>query len=374
VSWVEAAEFWVVTGYKLASEVLNNRALRTTLHPGSMDLTDATPFLRAIRVAMVLSTHAERHRKIRALFNGIMSPRTITQLRPATAQSAHRLIDRVAARGHMDVVKEYGLAIPFEQISELLCVTEDVRGPALRWTHAIFAGVREIMYGTNDPQVLGVADVATIEMNAYFTKVIEERRSVPSDDTIGAMVKSAAANGLTDEELCANIWILYIGGYETTGTGLSTGILRLHQHPDSLDLLRRQPQLLPLAVEEVLRFDTPSFALGRVTDTDLQIGDQMVRAGERIIIHQGAANYDPAQFPDPDRFDITRKTRSLSFGTGPHMCVGQLLARMNIETAYSVLLERLPSMLIDDLDPPMTPCVSGGLPSLPASWDPAKLQ
>jgi cytochrome P450 PksS len=273
----------------------------------------------------------------------------------------------------MDAVKEYGLAIPFEQISELLCVTEEVRAPALRWTHAIFAGVREIMYGTNDPQVLDVANVATIEMNAYFMKVIEDRRSHPSDDTIGTMVKSAAANGLTDEELCANAWILYIGGYETTGTGLSTGILRLHQHPDSLDRLRQNPQLLPSAVEEVLRFDTPSFALGRVTDVDLPLGDQVIRAGERIIVHQGAANYDPAQFPDPDRFDITRKTRSLSFGIGPHMCVGQILARMNIETAYSVLLQRLPDMIVDDLDPPITPCVSGGLPSLMTSWDPSKL-
>jgi cytochrome P450 len=297
-----------------------------------------------------------------------MIPKSIAEIRPLAERTAARLIDSVEDRRTIDIVKEYGLPLVFEQISDALALPEAVRSNTRQWVDAFNAGIRDVTYGVNDEAVLKVADEATVGLNACFGELVAERRSRPRDDMLDRMIRVAEKNGVTDEELCVNAWTLYIGGIESTGTAIGTGLLRLHQNPESLQMLKNDLDLMPSAIEETLRYDIPSFVTARQCDQDTPVGDQVIGAGERTVVILGAANHDPGQFPDPERFDVTRKNRALSFAIGPHACVGQFFARMNIGVAYSTLFKRLPDLRPDDLDPPRTPAISGGLPSLFCSW------
>jgi cytochrome P450 len=369
ICWIEDAQSWAVTGYRLAADVLNNRSLRSHLDPGDgFDPASARPFIRALRWGMALSSRGERHAQLRQLFTGLMSPQGVAQLRKGIDQTVNRLIDQAECRKRIDIVKDFGYIIPFEQISQALCIPEEIHAQALGWMEQIFAGLKDFTYGLNDEAVLQAADDAISAVNNAFANLIAERRRAPRDDILDRMIKIADKNGTSDEELCVNAWSLYIAGLESTGTAIGYGVMRLFQHPDSLEKLRNQSALMPSAVEEILRYDVPFFVTARHGDEDLVVGDQLVKAGERMTIFLGAANHDPAQFPDPDRFDITRKpARALTFGIGPHLCVGQLLARLIMEAAYSVLLNRLPTFRLDDPDPPRTPMLAG-LATLPGSW------
>jgi cytochrome P450 len=369
VCWIEEAQLWAITGYNEAIVVLNDPRLRTFLNvPDDQDMTGASAFIRAVRVANVLSSHGERHQRLRPLYAGLMIPKGIADMRPVAERTAGNLIDRVEARRSIDIVKEYGMPLVFEQISDALALPSAVRSNTWQWVEAFNAGIRDVTYAINDAVVLKAADEATVGLNACFGELVADRRSRPRDDMLDRMIRVAEKNGVSDEELCVNAWTLYIGGIETTGTAIGMGLLRLHQNPGTLQLLQNDLGLLTATIEELLRYDIPSFVTARQCDHDLPVGDQIVGAGERIVVILGAANHDPAQFPAPERFDITRKTRPLSFGHGPHACVGQLFARMNIGVAYSTLFKRLPTLRLDDLDPPRTPAISGGLPSLVCSW------
>jgi cytochrome P450 len=297
VCWIEEAQLWAITGYNEAIVVLNDPRLRTFLNvPDDQDMTGASAFIRAVRVANVLSSHGERHQRLRPLYAGLMIPKGIADMRPVAERTAGNLIDRVEARRSIDIVKEYGMPLVFEQISDALALPSAVRSNTWQWVEAFNAGIRDVTYAINDAVVLKAADEATVGLNACFGELVADRRSRPRDDMLDRMIRVAEKNGVSDEELCVNAWTLY------------------------------------------------------------------------IVVILGAANHDPAQFPAPERFDITRKTRPLSFGHGPHACVGQLFARMNIGVAYSTLFKRLPTLRLDDLDPPRTPAISGGLPSLVCSW------
>ena len=368
VSWIEAAQLWAITGYKEAVVTLNDARLRTFLSLPSEELAGASAFTRAVRFANVLSSHGERHQRLRPLYAGLMIPKGIAEIRHLAEKTANRLVDQVEDRGTIDIVKEFGMPLVFEQISDALALPESVRSNTRQWVEAFNAGIRDVTYGVTDDAQLKAADEATIGLNACFGELVAERRSRPRDDMLDRMIRVAEKNGVTDEELCVNAWTLYIGGIETTGTAIGTGLLRLHQNPESLQMLRNDMSLMASTIEETLRYDIPSFVTARQCDQTMSAGDQVVSAGERIVIILGAANHDPGQFPDPDRFDVTRKTRALTFSIGPHACVGQLFAKMNIEVAYSTLFKRLPDLHPVDLDPPRTPAISGGLPSLICSW------
>ena len=369
VSWIEEGQVWAITGYKEAVTILNDARLRTFLSlPSDHDLAGASAFTRAVRVANVLSSHGERHQKLRPLYAGLMIPKSIAEIRHLAEKTANRLIDQVEARGTIDIVKEYGMPLVFEQISDALALPESVRSNTRRWVDAFNTGIRDVTYGVTDEAVLKVADEATIGLNTCFGELVAERRSRPRDDMLDRMIRVAEKNGVTDEELCVNAWTLYIGGIETTGTAIGTGLLRLHQNPESLQMLKSDLTLIPSTIEETLRYDIPSFVTARQCDQATPAGDQLISAGERVVVILGAANHDPEHFPDPERFDVTRKSRALTFGSGPHACVGQLFARMNIGVGYSTVFERLPDLRPIDLDPPRTPAISGGLPSLICSW------
>ncbi len=200
------------------------------------------------------------------------------------------------------------------------------------------------------------------------------RRREPGDDLTTQLVQAEEdGNKLSNEELTANIILLFGAGHETTVNLIGNGLLALHRHPDQLALLKAKPSLIPNAIEEFLRYDSSVQMTGRVALEDIaDLGGRPIRKGETVLCLLGSANRDPAIYPDePDRLDVTRpNVKPLSFGGGIHFCLGAQLARIEAEIAVATLLRRLPHLQLDDADNPewRPTFVLRGLKRLPASW------
>jgi cytochrome P450 len=207
----------------------------------------------------------------------------------------------------------------------------------------------------------------------YFRRLFELRRRRPSDDLTTQLVQAEEAGSkLSNEELTANIMLLFGAGHETTVNLIGNGLLALHRHPDQLQLLRSNPSLTGNAIDELLRYDSSVQLTGRTTLEDVDdIGGIPMAKGRSVLCLLGAANRDPAVYPEPDRLDITRSDiRPLSFGGGIHYCLGAQLARIEGEIAIATLLRRLPTLRLDDPSRPdwRQTFVLRGLNKLPASW------
>jgi len=190
---------------------------------------------------------------------------------------------------------------------------------------------------------------------AYFLELIADRRRRPRSDLITALIEARDEDGsfLSEEELVGSCYILLQAGHGTTQDLLGMGTLALLQHPDQLAFLRRTPEAIPTAVEELLRYDTSVQISQRVADVPLRLGVNTIPAGEVCVLFNGAANRDPAAFSDPDRLDVRRSSNHhLSFGLGRHTCLGQSQARMELWGAFDVMLRRLPKLRLDETAPP----------------------
>ena len=368
VLWVEQANCWAVTGYKAGAELLNQRKLRFLFDLGdAFDEAGASMFMRTFRQLNLVSTKGEQHTRVKQLFAGLMIPKEIEGLREPVVAATHRLLDEAESVRRLDIVS-LGRRIQFDSISEVLAMPENIRSQGMRWMEQIMEGVRDITYEFNDEATLSTANDAVLAVNACFEDLIADRRRQPRDDMLDRMIRVADRVGATEEELLVNAWGLYIAGVETTATALGWAVWRLYERPGVLDELRADPTLLKSFIQEAIRYDVGFFITGRHVDEDMLLGGHLIRAGEKVILFIGAANHDPEQFPDPDWFNIRRNARSISFGNGPHQCVGQLLTRLVMETAVSTILERIPTFQLDTLDPERRPAMSGGIPALWGCW------
>jgi cytochrome P450 len=219
---------------------------------------------------------------------------------------------------------------------------------------------------------LDAANAGSLAAQAYFRQLFELRRREPGDDLTTRLVQAEQeGNRLSNDELTANVILLFGAGHETTVNLIGNGLLALYQNPDQLALLREKPELMPNAVEEFLRYDSSVQTTGRAALEDVEVAGTVVRKGEAVLSLLGAANRDPAVYEYPDRLDITRQNvRPLSFGGGIHFCLGAQLARIEAEVAIASLMRRLPSLRLENLERPdwRQTFVLRGLKSLPASW------
>jgi cytochrome P450 len=311
------------------------------------------------------------HARLRGLVVKAFTARRVEDMRPRIQQIVDETLDRLAERGHMDLIEDFAFRLPVTIICDMLGIPEDHR---------------EVFYTSSrnggrllDPVPLSPAEIA--EANAgnamaqmYFQQLFELRRKNPGDDLTTQLVQAEEdGSKLSNEELTANIILLFGAGHETTVNLIGNGLLALHRHPDQLALLKANPALITNAIEEFLRYDSSVQMSGRVTLEDIDdLGGKKIAKGETVLCLLGSANRDPAVYPDqPDRLDITRpNVRPLSFGGGIHFCLGAQLARIEAEVAIATLLRRLPELRLDDAgNPEWRPTfVLRGLKRLPASW------
>jgi len=311
------------------------------------------------------------HTRLRGLVVKAFTARRVEDMRPRIQEIVDQTIDAVIDRGHMDLIEDFAFRLPVTIICDMLGIPEDHR-------EAFYKGSRDggrIL----DPVPLSAEEIrqgnaANLMAQMYFQQLFELRRRNPGDDLTTQLVQAEEdGNKLSNEELTANIILLFGAGHETTVNLIGNGLLALHRNPDQLALLKANPQLMTNAIEEFLRYDSSVQLTGRVTLEDIDdLGGKAIPKGESVLCLLGSANRDPAVYPDqPERLDITRQNvRPLSFGGGIHHCLGAQLARIEAEIAIATLLRRLPDLRIDDVENPewRPTFVLRGLKRLPARW------
>jgi len=311
------------------------------------------------------------HSRLRSLVVKAFTARRVEDMRPRIQQVVDQTLDRVAPRGHMDLIEDFAFRLPVTIICDMLGIPEEHR-------EVFYSGSRDggriLDPVPMTPAEIAQGNAANAMAQMYFQQLFELRRKQPGDDLTTQLVQAEEdGSKLSNEELTANIILLFGAGHETTVNLIGNGVLALHRNPDQLALLKARPELITGAIEEFLSYDSSVQSTGRVTLEDIDdLGDKKIPKGETVICLLGSANRDPAVYPDrPDRLDITRpNVRPLSFGGGIHFCLGAQLARIEAEIAISTLLRRLPDLRLDDADNPewRPTFVLRGLKRLPASW------
>ena len=286
------------------------------------------------------------HTRVRRLIAGALTPRAIGGLEAGLRALVERLLDRMPAEA--DLIDDFAAAVPIEVIGNLLDIPQDERSPLRDWSLAILGALEPVVTPTQQ----AIGDQAVTEFLAYLETLVARRRVSPGDparDVLTRLIQGEEGGGstgdrLTASELLHNCIFLLNAGHETTTNLIGNALVLLHDHPGQRDRLIAEPGLIRTAVEEVLRFESSVQLGSRITTEPVTIGDVALPAGAQLVLCIGAANRDPAQFPDPDRFDIARTpNRHLAFAAGPHQCVGMSLARLEGIVAIAGFLQRFPN-------------------------------
>ena len=285
------------------------------------------------------------HTRLRGLVSQAFTPRMIERMRSHIQEIVDRLLDRVQNANRMDVIADLAYPLPVTVICEMLGVPTDAHSGIRQWSADLARSVDAIGMPT-DEEVVTRGRAAQQAMLDYFRDLISERRQTPRDDLLSLLIAAEEqGDRLSEGELLITCILLFVAGHETTVNLIGNGLLALLNHPDELAKLRGDLRLLPGAVEELLRYDSPVQRTGRITNTDVELDGRKIAKGSLVVTAIGAANRDPAHFPDPDRLDITRRdNRHIAFGFGIHFCLGAPLARLEGQIAIGTLLRRMPGL------------------------------
>ena len=336
--------FWVLTRYADASMLVREPRFsvdRSKIDPSLSEVNSENPVYQP-GIPLLLFLDPPAHTRLRSLVAKAFTPRVVEGLRPRIQALVDELLDPVVERGRMDVLADLAYPLPVAVICELLGVPRADQDQFHGWSSA----ASRLLDGDLDPDTMQQGMLGAMQLLTYFTELIEERRRSPGDDLLSRLV-AAEEEGerLTHEELMATTVLLFVAGHETTMNLIGNGTLALLRHPAEYARLRDDPALVPSAVEEMLRFDGPVHLTARIPTEDVEIGGIPIPAGSRVAAVLSAANRDPAQFPDPDRFDVGRtENRHLSFSAGPHFCLGAALARAEGQVVFETMLRRLPEL------------------------------
>ena len=284
------------------------------------------------------------HTRLRTIVNKVFSPKMVENLRPAIIGIADCLLDRVHSQGEMDLVDDFAFPLPVMVIADMLGVDPQDRPLFRKWALALQNASASRLKPS--PEIYEQAEAATQGFIDYFQKEIAKRHVEPGKDLITALVKARdEGNKLNDEEILATCIHLLTAGHETTINLITKGILALLRQPKALKLLRSHPELMPAAVEELIRYDGPVQMVSRWAYEDMEIGGKLIRRGDSVGLMLGSANRDEERFENPDELNFQRQEiKHCGFGSGIHFCLGSALARAEATIALNILLNRLPDL------------------------------
>jgi hypothetical protein len=364
-------EFWTVFGFDDVRRVLGDHEVFSSRQgPGPERLVAPNG------TGVLLYADEPLHRLHRQIVNKAFTPRTVAVLEPRIREICVEIVDRLAPRGRAEIVREFAAAVPGQIFAEMFGVPPADTAQFKRWADEIVSA-----FG-GEPEAQARSVETLQEVAGYFLAMFTERRAVlagggtPPDDLITALMTSEVdGRRFDDVELFLLIHIFLAGGNDTTASGLANAVHLLAEHPGVRAELRADPSLIPNAVEEMLRLESPIQRLFRTPHTDTSVAGCPIAADDKVGVMFGAANRDPRVFDAPDDFDIHRDPRTLrkhlAFGFGIHGCVGSALARAQLRIGIETLLDRLGDWRLDPDRPP----VRGGnlivrtLAELPVVWD-----
>jgi cytochrome P450 len=328
---------WLALGYQAVRQVLSDPRFsrEAAYRPGSpiINLASANP-------EFLVAMDPPRHTRIRGLVAKAFSLRTVERLEPRIRELVDGLLDEMTAHGKpADLVRMLAEPLPIMVICELLGVPDADRARIRQWAGKLVATTA---YSTEEMAA------AIEQINAYVAELMAQRQRDPDAALISALIAvNDQGKHLSESELVSNVHLLLVAGHETTVNQIGNSIAALFQHPEQMTLLRNQPELLPHAVDELLRYaKLTTSSMPRVAVEDTMVGQTLIRAGEAVLPLVAVANRDPEAFPDPHRFDITRTGPAphVALGHGPHFCLGAPLAKLELQLALGGLLTRFPTL------------------------------
>jgi cytochrome P450 len=347
---LERYGWWAVSRYEDVATVFKRHDLFSSqtgfelMRPPHLD--DQTwKELEIVRGRSMINSDPPTHTRLRRLVSAAFTPRAMTQLEARIQQIARTLVDDLVARDGFDVLPDLAIPLPVTVIAEMLGIDPARGADFKRWSDDLIELSRLTREQRMSPEQTHALVASRHELVDYLQATIAARREQPRDDLLSQLARAEGEDaGLTAQEVLGMAVLLLIAGNETTTNLIATGTHLLLDHPEALAALRADLSLIPNFIEEVLRHQGPVMMLFRRTTADVELSGVTVPRGELVLALIGAANRDPAHFPDPDRFDIRRDTRGhLGFGHGIHFCVGAPLSRLEGRIAFTELLTRSPA-------------------------------
>jgi cytochrome P450 len=336
VRLASGGEAFLVSRYEDVKRVFTERVFSraAATRPGAATLRPAR-----MSPHIMLSMDPPDHTRVRGLVNRAFTPRSVELMRPRIQQITDGLVDQMLAQGPpADFVTAFALPLPALSVSDMLGVPAHDHRRLQAWMDVLMSITAYTFEEMRD---------ASRQMLDYLAALVAQRRKEPAQDLLSALIAARDDDDrLSEDELLYTVYILLIGGYETTAMLLANSVLTLARHPDQLALMRSDPGAIPNAVEEMLRYvRIARGSLERVATADVELGGVTVPAGATVIALKYSAHRDEALVEDPDRFDITRESvPHIAFGLGAHYCVGASLARLELNVAYETLLRRMPGL------------------------------
>lgn len=348
VYWDPFLHAWVVTRYADVVTVLKEFSAARTPSPeqlGSIGMSRLAPLAR-VMIQQMLFLDPPAHTRIRSLAACAFTPQRVSALRSRIEALTKELLDRAAEQGRMDLIADFSEPLPAIITAELLGVPREMAMHLKAWSARFAEMLGNFQHNPDRVPVM----VQTIgEMTEFFQQAIAEHRKHPQPSLIDSFLKAEIdGDRLNDNEIVANCIITLVGGLETTTNLIGNGVLTLLRHPEELQQLREDDALMPSAIEELLRYESPSQHTARLTPSDVTIGGKNIRQRQAVIAVMAAGNRDPERFPDPQRLDLARQdNRHLAFGWGAHFCFGAPLARLEGQIAIRGILRRFPDLRIE---------------------------
>jgi pimeloyl-[acyl-carrier protein] synthase len=348
VHWDPFLHAWVVTGYADVVQVLHHFSANRTPSPellNTMGLAALNPIAQVMTRQMLFIDPPD-HTRLRALASAAFTSRRVERLRSHIQEIMDGLLDAVVPKGQMDVIADFASPAPAIITAEMLGVPAEDHQQLKEWS-ADFAEMLGNFQHNPDrfPRVLRSVE----SMCSYFRSAMKEQRLHPREGLVSAMMEAEVEGAeLTEEEIIANLIVTMVGGQETTTNLIGNGVLTLLRNPAEMERLRLDSSLIHSAVEELLRYESPSQHTARLAPADVELGGKQIRQRQAVIAVMGAGNRDPERFADPDQLDLGRAdNRHLAFGWAAHFCFGAPLARMEGQIAFETLLRRLPNLELD---------------------------
>jgi cholest-4-en-3-one 26-monooxygenase len=371
VFWHEEPDgrgFWAITKYDDVIQVSRDHRTYSSA-TGAVFLFDPPSQDLAEMQLMMLNMDPPKHTKLRALVNKGFTPHMVSRLEPHVREICNRIIDDVARKGECDFVTAISAELPLQVIAEMMGIPLEERQMVFDWSNRLI--------GFDDPEFQTSKDdgkAAAMEMYMYSNQLAAARRKNPRDDLISVLLDAEVeGEKLTELEFDLFFMLLAVAGNETTRNLISGGMLQLMEHPDERDRLLRDPSLLPVAIEEMLRVVSPVMHFRRTATRDTEIRGQKVREGDKVVMWYISANRDEDVFPNADRFDVSRTPNDhLAFGLGAHFCLGNNLARLEIRIMFEELLRRLPDVEVAGSVRRLRSAFINGVKSMPVRFTPER--
>ena len=367
--WSPRLKSWVLTRYEDVKRVCTGQEMSSDRLRPFFDTLPAPEAERIAGIVRYLSLwmvfrDPPDHTRLRRLTSRVFSLQAMRAMRPNVESIAALLLSEIGAQETFDFIAAFAGPLPGLVIMDMLGVprAELARVKRLSDDMALFIGS-----ASNAPEKYGTAEAATREMAEFFRSLVARRRAAPQPDLLSELVHlEEAGDRLSEDELVATCILLLFAGHETTTHHIANGLLSLMRFPGEMSRLRAEPSLAPRAVEELLRYDGPIGAQVRIVRVEHQLHGKTLRPGERVFLMLNAANRDPRAYPEPDRLDLERDgVAHLTFGFGPHICLGFPLARLEGEIGLPVVLARFPRVELSAEPQWLDSMVFRGMTSLP---------